>query len=515
MKTWPLHLLMSIVMTAALVWWWWPSEAADVVSAGQESPHKALSQEQDERVFERLLDLRQDSIPLAWTVLREPGYADATRNQALDLLRHHREALAGLWQVPAGLRVDEAQCDPANRLDYMEIMSETTPSQAIALCLVPESGGGWRLGIDLDDDGAWDQVRDQSSPGARRSDYQEITTASGLIVTTMAAGGVHGGECGLSEVDWSYRRCHQPLPAATIDRRPLAFWLPGFSPVSPVTGVGERWSVDHDLTAVRTTTSGATTTLAINHLGARRYHVPVALDPEGPIKVDVTQSGTPASMRTSSSEWTVIDLAQPLPGLTPLVPGEALLFAYGLDYEIDGMPYWVLDPGTGASTSAHAFDQYAVTRFDAPGEWRVRALSPEGVELSRFVVTVTELRLPRLLVRTGSPRRIHLDGAPWPAEALEFRSSDDARLTVTTLDQAGTVIELEIRSETNDEDLALEVWSAEGSRRLASRRGESYRLLSDARSSLLVDNRSGWAGLRFDIEPALPDVGLDLRMFSS
>lgn len=123
----------------------------------------------------------------------------------------------GVWSVPAGLSINAAQANPANKLaDLSSFLAGTTPRNGVyALDFRVGDNGAWSLALDRDGDGTADVTTDSAQTGAKPNPFIAITGQSGLMLSLEASAANGLGSVGRTPLDLSYRRSSTSPPPNT------------------------------------------------------------------------------------------------------------------------------------------------------------------------------------------------------------------------------------------------------------------------------------------------------------
>jgi len=126
---------------------------------------------------------------------------------------------AGVWQVPAGMSLAQAQASPQNRLCRIKPLKKTKPGDATSLKLELTGAGHWRLLIDLDNDGVAEETEVSGTGDNRVSSLTDVTDDGGLLVHVEAASGSAVGKVGRTQLTLGYRESSGVAAPAGIAAR--------------------------------------------------------------------------------------------------------------------------------------------------------------------------------------------------------------------------------------------------------------------------------------------------------
>ncbi|MFW5882137.1 MAG: RHS repeat-associated core domain-containing protein, partial [Planctomycetota bacterium] len=429
----------------------------------------------------------------------------------------------GVWQIPAGSSMSQAQADDANRLGELEVLQELTPEAPILFRLDILDDGHWALAVDLDGDHATDvDLLSMAGGPCRPSDLLMVTESSGLHLTALPARGVHPGDVGLTDVAIKYREATgAALPETPRDRRPLEATIAQRSRVSPLSVHGRRWDDTRAVHAYGVTLGS--TGVEANYIGDRAFYLDVPLQPDGPLQVTLRQSGVPTSEVTGTVYWESTDLYHI--GESTLRAGSSLLFTYAEGY-VEGDLFF--DAGRGAGPVAVTPGELWPTRYDDPGTYVARvyedmdgdgALTPDEA-IGEHVVRVVGVFLPtRIAAQVGFARPVIANTGRTPANQVRFEAADPSALAVEVVETAGNVALLTARP-LRKEDAVLQAWlpgSGDGAESVlaATRSVKAFTLHVAGRASSLVADATGLGSFSVGIEPALPDLRIRLEMHAS
>lgn len=113
-------------------------------------------------------------------------------------------AQAGIWQVPAGLSLHQAQMNTANRLCGPGFLAGTNPDTKMSLKLQIQVGGAWQLLVDLGCDGTVDRIVNDAEVGNLKATVSGVTEDSGLMITTAFSGGIGWPKVGHAPMEIGY-----------------------------------------------------------------------------------------------------------------------------------------------------------------------------------------------------------------------------------------------------------------------------------------------------------------------
>jgi len=114
---------------------------------------------------------------------------------------------SGIWQIPAGQSLGQAQQASANRLASLtSVLTQSPRSGTWQMDFQVGSGGSWTLAIDLDGDAVADTTLTSADAGNSASAFPAITGQSGLLVSVEAAGGNGIPYVGVSPYVLTYRQ---------------------------------------------------------------------------------------------------------------------------------------------------------------------------------------------------------------------------------------------------------------------------------------------------------------------
>jgi len=121
----------------------------------------------------------------------------------------------GIWQVPKGKSLNEAQKTSEHRLAILRWITEYTPKDKnLAFKLQVQRGGHWQLLVDVGRDGKADRVVSDSDADAKKCSFDTLDERGSLVVVFSPAGGNRPGQVGTTRVVATYRPSRsEPIPS--------------------------------------------------------------------------------------------------------------------------------------------------------------------------------------------------------------------------------------------------------------------------------------------------------------
>jgi hypothetical protein len=417
---------------------------------------------------------------------------------------------AGVWQVKAGETIRDAQKSLTNRIGAMDFLTDVTPMHMPGFKLQVGAGGMWQVLTDINRDGDVDIDTTSAMSGNRPSDYTNVSTHSGLWITTGAAGGMRDGRVGISPMTVSYdESALETVPAVPRNKRPLEVRIPGQSYVSPVPVEGKRWSAAYRVYASASTLGGSN---EVAYLDARAFVTDLPLDPAGPATVAFAQSGTPETVVTGSIAWTALDLA----GLSSsekyivLRDGESLLLTVSgtgsvvtIDWDGDGVVDFTGRPG----------DKW-VAKYAGGGIYEAIARI-DGLEVGSLAVQVNRVTFPvRVIAQVGRSRTALVDlGVEHSLQDVRFSAADTTVLQVGAAVANGHRVAVTVTPLKRGTPV-LQARLADGTL-LASFELTEFTVENRNADSVIIDGDTSIGGSELVIKPAIEKVGVRLKMFAS
>ena len=355
----------------------------------------------------------------------------------------------GVWQVPAGMSLGQAQADVTNRLALLPVLGEITPDDDLLVKLQVQPDGAWQVLLDLDGDGQVDVDVVSGTAGAAPYDAAalgDIDESSGLLVTASPAGGVHVPDVGITRIPLAYAASPSEPITTPRDRRPILLATHHVSPVSPATIEGGTWTGDRTITVEPC--------VGLSHFANGKFFAKVPLVHPGPTSFTATQVGVPATTRQGLIEWTVTNL-DAVDAIT-INAGDRLLLACHEGYPA-GEPVCIDVYGDGSDVRSGLDEEAHEVPYPTPGVYPARAWSDldgdgtcqPGEELGTCTVTVVDYRLPAYIAaERGFTRDLYIADAATPVVA---HADADQALTVTEAGRDAGTIFLRLRAEANDE----------------------------------------------------------------
>lgn len=258
-----------------------------------------------------------------------PWHWDGTKGVWQTAAKNGNPFEAGVWAIPAGKSLPDAQKVAANRLHGLDgILNEASPHlQACAAHLQVNGDGSWRAALDLGNDGTVDVVADSAQAGALPHPFPGLDEASGLLVSCRPFATTTAGKVGRVTMPISWRHPAAETPAI-CDRRPLNVSIPASSLVSPALVEGYAWSATQSVTIAAPTLEAEAQ--PVSRLGPTLFYAQVPLLPTGETLCTVSQSGTPATVVTGPIRWALCNLYDQ-PSVT-LISGSSLRLGFDSPY---------------------------------------------------------------------------------------------------------------------------------------------------------------------------------------
>ena len=345
---------------------------------------------------------------------------------------------AGVFWIPSGLSLQQAEANPANRLcDLGSVLKEFQPHlHAWSVKLQPGGDSGhWDLRIDIDNDGQVDVDLNSEMPGNRPAPGS-MSEASGLIVTTTNAGGNPTGTVGRTSMEVSYRASPSETIVSPLNRRPLLGSIPTSSPVSPVKIDVQRWT---SAWAVTATSNG--TALPVSPIGDHAL-VDVSLDPDSFKKTPVTITQAGGTDLSGGIYWSPTNLYHT--STITVLRGSSILLTFDGNCGPEDL---TIDADDGAAIrhfSGRSSDTFQVT-YNVAGTFVATAIA-DGKPAGTLTVSVVDVRFPsRIVCSVGYERPVVVDTGANPGTGLSFTSSDPLALSVGVAQIAGSHVALKVK----------------------------------------------------------------------
>ncbi|TVR16398.1 MAG: hypothetical protein EA401_01420 [Planctomycetota bacterium] len=418
----------------------------------------------------------------------------------------------GLWQIPAGQSLGQAQQDQANRLASLDILSEITPDQPFNLELSLGEAGSWQIAVDLNGDGSVDVDLHSDQENAQPTTL-DVDASGGLIVTAAPAGGTGAGRVGITSLDLHFRPGAGPTESLR-DRRPIHLEPTHASRVSPALVSGRAWDEERSLSI--------TPADSLDRFASGRFLSRVPLNAATPESTSftATQAGQPATVVTGSIQWIPTVIADG--GHYTIRRGESLLLVADSGYA-EGSTV-TLDPyGDGSQLHILADDEPLAVAYNQLGTYQAQvwASADDEAPLASITVEVVEFALPDYLPsQVDFTRDLLLDSAHLDAAAITLAPGADEPLEIGdhVAGSGGSALATTLRATANNEPiLEASLATSDGPLLLDSAPVATFDLRSLTGSVIPVRHRYPDGSLVLEgtmhMAPMRPDLDIRLQIF--
>lgn len=347
----------------------------------------------------------------------------------------------GVWQVPAGQTLAQAQANAANRLSEVQVITETNPRvHPVMAKLQVQNTGAWQVRLDLDGDNVVDVdlLSTQTALGHKPYDLATlgaISEANGLLIGTLPAGGVSSPRVGRTPITLRYKYSRSSAITAPCDRRPFTVTFPVASVVSPARIVGNRWS-----TAQTITVPGG----VVSQAGDTVFHAKMPLRAGALATATVKQSGTPVTSKSGKIAWTPTDLWADNAPLT-IRRGDKLLFTFSGGCGTGPGVLTIDTDGNGTANITGVPGKLYAWAYNTPGVYTVQARLDgatvvDGIAIPPLTVTVADALLPDAIAcEVGYARIVDIDCGTTPPTSIVAAAQDPALMQITELANIGHI----------------------------------------------------------------------------
>jgi hypothetical protein len=426
----------------------------------------------------------------------------------------------GLWQVPVGMSLRQAQGNIENLLCDLSVLREITPDEKFLAKLQVEKDGSWQVRIDLDGDGSAD-VDLTSDLHGKPYDIRStgvVTDQSGLVISVSPSFGIKTPNVGHTYIPINYLESVSSKIETPTDRRPIELITNLKSQVSPATIEGQKWSEQRQV--------AVTPSSSVSQFSNGKFFAEVPLSPSGPTNIVLEQSGTPATTKETQIIWEATNLADY--GEISIRKGDSILFSLDRGYETYTTEFTLDFYGNGSEVQIVAIDDLTPVTYDEPGVYYTTARSDEnndgiieeGEIVGQYVVNVTSYQLPEYIAAEKDfVRNLYLDENAETPDIAVLTSQEDQFLALNEKERGINKIYLTIKPLKNNEPVLEARLGSSNGPLLASEDIETF-VYESKTGSLAPAQRTYPDGsvqleLVYHMKPWRPGLDIQFKIFVS
>lgn len=422
----------------------------------------------------------------------------------------------GVWQVPAGQSLAQAQVNQANCLSTIDVLKEISPDVPFLADLKVRSGGQWQLSLDLDADGQEDVDLTSGQGTVKPYTVGDIDQSGGLWVIATPVSSVSTGAVGITTMDLIFAESTGTWMTTDRDRRPLRLARNFSSRVSPAQIQGSAW------TTAKTVTVAPNVGFDRFADGTFRTKIPLDAATASGTAV-VTQSGSPDSSATIRVDWIPTNVVSG--GTQVIRRGETLLltaeegYASGKDYIVDlfgnGSDIRIVPLGTRFPVTYNTVGTFIAKVYEDRNQ---NGLADENESVGNFTVVVTEFSLPAYIpCGVNYAREFILDTGSLSATQVRLISPVNNAISVGSLEAINRSIKTTLKPLANNEPI---VESRHVNGTLLDARAISTFILTEPTGSIapitrFYSNGAVLLGGQLQMEPVRPNLDVVLQIFVS